>query len=98
MRDAYDTWLILEGMRQEWAVEAAIIYGILEPYLVSDEPVDYFAEGIPEWLEPFVEEGRTAQRFEHTAEELFIWAHEYDKEALGLENFWLPITTGKQEA
>jgi len=68
-------------------LEAGITYGILSDYLtapaqdfipsVSETSVyppsdDLFFEG--------VEEGRNYQRFDYTGEELYIWAHEYEKE------------------
>ena len=91
MRDPYDIWLVLRAIEEEMVVEAAIIFGILSDYLLADE-IDYFYDTPDGWLRDFINEGYNYQRHEHTAEELYIWAHEYDKKALGLKNFF-PIPT-----
>ena len=87
MRDEYDTMLIEKGIFDDIKANAAIKYGIVELYLVGD--MDDYIVTTPEWwVLNFIEEGRTQQRHDFTAEELFILAHEYDVANLGLGNMW----------
>ena len=90
MRSDYDTWLIMRGIGEEIVMHAAIEYGVIEEYLVGgfeDYMISSYCIDNP-WILNFIEEGRTQQRFYHTAEELFILAHEYDVREFGLKNMW----------
>jgi len=89
-RDLYDQMLVMKSISEEILIEAAIEYGALELYLLGGF-ADYRISSAPVWASDFIYEGQTSQRFNFTAEELLIRAHEYDKRELGLANFFPPI-------
>lgn len=83
---AYDFEMtFMRGYREEVVLEHGIQVGILSDYLAG-EPEDYTDltrfDDLHDLYLSSVQEGRECQRFDYTAEELFIWAHEFDKENL----------------
>ncbi|KPG86492.1 hypothetical protein [Frigoribacterium sp. RIT-PI-h] len=79
MRDSYDTYLVLQGIQEEAFVKSAVYYGTLLDYLPGTT-VDYFIDDI-DAAEQWASDGYENWRSGSTAEELFVQAHEYAKEA-----------------
>lgn len=70
------------GMAEEHIMDRGITVGILRDYLVGDIESDYCrpSDDLYDLYLRSVAEGYRDQRFGYTAEELFVWAHEFDDE------------------
>lgn len=77
-------------------VEFGLTVGIVKDYLTGNPETDYFffesdwfsEKDMYELYLRSVAEGYKFQRFEHTAEEIMIWAHEVDVETFGLKGIF----------
>jgi len=67
------------------AEESGLTVGILRDYLTGDTDCDYGYTPGNDLYDLYlrrVTEGHESQRHDYTAEELFIWAHEFDGQHL----------------
>jgi hypothetical protein len=79
----YDLYVTVGRAESEnSAFERAVTVGILSDYLEGDPVTDYDTSDLHDLFMEGVAEGRAEHRFNYTAEELFVWAHEFDNENL----------------
>lgn len=86
----YD-WQVTEGrfLQENIVFDRGFTVGLLGDYL-ADDPAGYYPDDLADWVysgnlpevyNVAIAEGASC-RSDYTAEELFIWAHEFEKEAL----------------